>query len=157
MRSLTAFVLVGTVLFATTAMAQSAADTNMEILKQKIKADKKLLVASNMELSDGEAKQFWPLYDGYQKELGQINQRLEKTIMEYAEAYKKGSVPNDTAKKLLNEVLAIEEAEVKLKRSYAEKLGKVLPTTKVARYVQIENKIRALVKAELAQQIPLVY
>ncbi len=157
MRSLTTFVLVGTVLFATTAIAQSAADTNMEILKQKIKADKKLLVASNMELTEAEAKQFWPLYDGYQKELGQINQRLEKTITEYAEVYKKGSVPNDTAKKLLNEVMAVEEAELNLKHSYAEKLGKVLPTTKVARYIQIENKIRAMVKAELAQRIPLVY
>ena len=57
----------------------------------------------------------------------------------------------------MNEVLAVEEAEVKLKLSYAEKLGKVLPATKVARCVQIENKIRALVKAELAQRIPLVY
>lgn len=157
MRSLTTFVLVGTVLFATTAMAQSAADTNLEILKQKIKADKKLLVASNMELSDAEAKQFWPLYDGYQKELGQINQRLEKTIVEYAEAYKKGSVPNDTAKKLLSEAMAVEEAELHLKHSYAEKLGKVLPATKVARYIQIEMKVRAMVRAELAQRIPLVY
>ena len=78
MRNLTTFVLVGTVLFATMAMAQSATDTNMEILKQKIKADKKLLVASNMDLTDGEAKQFWPLYDGYQKELGQITNGLRR-------------------------------------------------------------------------------
>jgi hypothetical protein len=35
-------------------------------------------------------------------------------------------------------------------------LGKALPATKVARYLQIENKIRALVKFELAAQIPLV-
>ena len=77
--------------------------------------------------------------------------------MEYAEAYNKGPVPDDTAKKLMNEVLTIEEQEVKLKRTYAEKLAKVLPRTKVARYIQIENKIRAILKAELAQHIPLVY
>ena len=157
MKALTRLVVVVAVLFAGSAMAQGGSDTNMEILKQKIKADKKLLVAGNMDLSEAEAKQFWPLYDSYQKELEQLNQKLAKTITEYAEAFNKGPVPNDTAKKLMTEVLNVEEQEVKLKRSYAEKVGKVLPATKAARYIQIENKIRAIVKVELAQAIPLVY
>ena len=159
MKFLATFLLVGTVLLATPVIAQEAgsANTNMEILIQKIKADKKLLVASNMDLTDAEGKSFWPLYEAYQKELGQVNQRLAKAIKDYADAYKKGPIPNDTAKNLLNEALAVEEAELKLKRSYAEKIGKVLPATKVARYIQIENKIRAVVRAELAQQIPLIY
>ncbi len=46
---------------------------------------------------------------------------------------------------------------MKLKRANAEKVGKVLPAAKTARYIQIENKIRALIKFELAKQIPLVY
>jgi hypothetical protein len=137
----------------------SAADTNMEILMEKVKADKKLLVASNMELTDAESKQFWPLYDSYQKDLQQINERLRNTIAEYAQAYNqgKGQISNDTAKKLLADTLAIQESEVKLKRTYADKVGKVLSATKTARYIQIENKVRALVNFELARQIPLVY
>jgi hypothetical protein len=140
------------------AQAQDSAEMNMEILKEKVKADKKLLVANNMNLTDAEAKNFWPLYDGYQKELEQINHRLISTIKTYADAYNagKGELSNDTAKKLLTEVLAIEESEVKLRQSNAAKLSKVLPATKVARYLQIESKIRALVKFELAAQIPLV-
>jgi hypothetical protein len=140
------------------AQAQEAAQMNMEILKEKIKADKKLVVAANMNLTDAEAKNFWPLYDGYQKELEQINQRLLTMIKNYADAFNagKGELTNDQAKKLLGEALAAEESEVKLRHSYAAKLGKVLPATKVARYLQIENKIRAIVKFELAAQIPLV-
>jgi hypothetical protein len=156
MKAMIGFVAV-VVLMAGSAMAQGANDTNMEILKQKVKADKKLLVASNMDLNEAEGKQFWPLYDSYQKELEQLNQKLGKAITEYAEAFNKGPVPNDTAKKVLGEVLNVEEQEVKLKRSYAEKVGKVLPATKAARYIQIENKIRSIVKVELAQAIPLVY
>ena len=45
---------------------------------------------------------------------------------------------------------------LKRRQSYAAKLGKVLPATKVVRYLQIENKIRSIVKFELAAQIPLV-
>jgi hypothetical protein len=136
--------------------SRSVSDTDMKILKEKLKADKKLIVAENMGLSDSEAKQFWPLFDSYQKELEQVNQRLGKTITEYADAYNNGRFSNETAKHLMGEVLDIEEDEVNLKRSYSEKLGEVLPANKVARYYQIENKIRALVKGALAAEIPLV-
>ena len=147
-------VLMGSVLPAT---AQESSDTNMEILKQKLKADKKLIVAGNMDLSEADAKKFWPVYDAYQKDLEQVNQKLGQTIKEYAEAFNKGPVQDNTAKKLLGDVLSLEEQETKLKRTYADKLEKVLPYSKVARYIQIEQKIRALIKMELAQQIPLVY
>ena len=162
--------VLGAILLAAPVLAQDVApsagadagggsNTNMEILMQKVKADKKLLVAGNMDLNDAEGKKFWPLYDAYQKELDQINQRLGRTIKSYADAFNagQGAVSNETAKKLLNEALSVEEAEVKLKRSYADKIGKVLSATKTARYIQIENKIRAVIKMELAQQIPLVY
>ena len=109
-----------------------------------------------MGITEAEGKAFWPIYDAYQKDLEQINERLAKTIVAYAEAYNKGPVPNETAKKLLNETLAIEDAEIALKRSYASKLEAALPAAKVARYIQIENKIRALVRYELAEKIPLV-
>lgn len=137
--------------------AQSSATTNAEILLGKLKADKKLLVASNMNLTDSEAAKFWPLYDEYQKELDQINQRLGRTITDYAEAFKKGPIPNSTASNLLDEVLAVEDAEVALKQSYAQRLSGVLPDAKVARYLHIETKIRSILKFELAREIPLVY
>lgn len=142
---------------ASPALAQeTSADHTMEILRQKVKADKKLLVAANLDLTDAEAKGFWPVYDAYQKDLQQINQRLTKAIASYADAYNKGPVSNETAKTLLAESLAIEEAEVKLKQSYVPKLEAVLPSAKVARYIQIENKIRAMIRYDLADGIPLV-
>ena len=142
---------------AVPAFGEPVSDTNMEILKEKLKADKKLLIASNMDLTDAEAKQFWPVYDSYQKDLESINKQLGQIIQSYADAVNNGTLPNDTAKKLLNDALSVEEQEVKLKRTYAEKLGKVLPATKVARYIQMETKIRSLIRFEMAQQIPLAY
>src|SRR5262245_16780579 len=141
-------------LIALPAGAQTASD--MQILAEKIRADKKLVIASNMQLTEEEAKGFWPVYDAYQADLQKINQRLLGAIKRYADAYNKGSVTDETAKKLLNEAIAIEDAEVKLKRSYVPKLEKVIPGVKVARYLQIENKVRAVVRYELASQIPLV-
>ncbi|HEY7658102.1 MAG TPA: hypothetical protein VH881_14640 [Burkholderiales bacterium] len=152
--------LVQAILFALAALialpsaAQTASD--MRILAEKVKADKKLVVAANMQLTEEEAKGFWPVYEAYQKDLQKINQRLIGTVKRYADAYNKGPVSDEAAKKLINQAISVEEAEVRLKRSYVPKLEKVLPGVKVARYIQIENKIRALVRYDLAAQIPLV-
>ena len=139
------------------ALAQTKAATdNMQILREKLKADKKLVVAANMDLTDAEAKKFWPVYDEYQAELKKINERMGALIVSYAKEYNANSLTDENAKKMTNESIGIEESEVKLKRSFVPKLGKALPGKKVARYFQIESKIRAVVKYELADNVPLV-
>jgi hypothetical protein len=141
---------------AAPAMAQNTGTTSMDILRQKLKADKKLVVAQYLAVTDAEGKAFWPVYDAYQQDLGQINQRLKAVILAYADAYNKGPVPDAAAKKLLDEAVAIDEAEAKLKSAVVPKVLAVLPATKAARYIQIENKIRAALRYELADGIPLV-
>ena len=136
--------------------AQDKPADNMQILRDKIKGDKKLVVATNMELTESEAKGFWPIYEQYQKELQKVNQRIGKVLDSYAEDNRRKSLTDEKAKKLIDEAVAIEQAEANLKSAYAPKLSKVLPVKKVARYLQIENKIRAVVKYDLAQGVPLV-
>ena len=135
-------------LIAALVMTPVFAQHNMQILSEKIKADKKLVVANNMGLTESEAKGFWPVYETYQKGLQKVNERMGNLILNYADAYNKGRCRTPP--------LTVEESEVKLKRTYAPKLEKVLRKRKVARYIQVENKIRAIVKYEIAAQVPLV-
>jgi hypothetical protein len=143
-------------LFSLPALGQDKPADNMQILREKIKADKKLLVASNMELTESEAKSFWPIYEDYQKDLQKINESLAKLLESYAADYKNKAMTDEKAKKLTDEYLSIEQAEANLKSSYAAKLSKVLPARKIARYLQLENKIRAVIKYDLAATVPLV-
>ena len=129
---------------------------NMEILRDKVKADKKVLVALNMGLTESEANGFWPIYNQYQKELGQINRRTRSLLESYAGDYNNRSLTNAKAQKLIDEFVSIEKAEANLKASFAPKLKKVLPAIKVARYLQIENKIRAIINFDIAAQVPLI-
>ena len=131
-------------------------DMNMQILGDKLKADKKAIVAANMQLTDAEAKAFWPIYDAYQNDLKTINARARSAILTYSEAYKAGPISDATAKKLLDDSIAIDEAETRLRKDYAAKLMRVLPAAKAVRYLQIENKIRAVIRYELADGIPLI-
>ncbi len=142
--------------FVLPAWAQNRPSANMEILREKIKADKKLLMAVNIELTNSEAKGFWPVYDEYQNDLREINQRILNLLRSYEADYRNKSLTNERAKRLIDEFVSIEQAEAKLKGSYVPKLNMVLPAKKVARYLQIENKIRAIVKYDLAGGVPLV-
>ena len=134
--------------------AQDKSSADMQILSEKLKADKKLLVAQNMHLTEAEAGKFWPVYQQYQDELFILRMRSLKLIKTYAEKYE--SMTNEVAKKLLDEYLAIEGLRQKVREAYLPKFRKVLPEIKVARYYQIENKISAVVNSELATQIPLL-
>ena len=142
--------------FSLAQAAQSAPADNMDILRDKIKADKKLLIAENLGLTDAESKAFWPIYEEYQKELAGLNQRLGKMIQSYATEYNAKTMTDDKAKALMTEALSIEEAETALKKKYMDRLNGVIPATKAARYLQMENKIRAVIRFDMAASIPLV-
>lgn len=154
MKSLAVILIALCAAVATPLLAQDKPADNNQLVLEKVKADKKLLVAENMQLTDSEAKAFWPVYESYQRDLGKINDRLVKLIDGYAASYQ--TMTDAAANKLVDEAVAIEADRTKLAQSYLPKFRKVLPPTKVARYYQIENKIRAVVNYELAAGIPLV-
>jgi hypothetical protein len=136
------------------ALAQDKPADNMQIVRDKIKADKKLFVAEAMKLTESEAKGFWPVYDSYQKDLAKIHDRALAMIKEYAKNYQ--SMTNEKAKQLTDEFIAIQAEHQKLRVSYLPQFRKVLPEIKVARYYQVENKVSAVVDYELATNIPFV-
>ncbi|MGH7165853.1 MAG: hypothetical protein ACREIS_10070 [Nitrospiraceae bacterium] len=142
------------VLSALPTWAEDQPASNMDIVREKLRADKKLLVAENLGLTEPQAKAFWPIYDSYQKDLSKLGDRMIALIQGYAKDYE--TMTNESSKKLLDEYLDIEGDRQALRKSYLPKFRKILPETKVARYYQLEQKIHALVSFEMATQIPLV-
>ena len=132
--------------------AEKPAD-DMEVLREKARADKKVVVASVLELTESEAKAFWPVYNAYQSDMVTHYDRLMKLLDEYGKAY--GSMSNETAAKLLGDYLSLESSYVAMLKAHLPRFQKVLPATKVARLYQVENKLRALLNYELAREIPL--
>ena len=136
------------------ASAQDKPADNMEMLREKARVDKKVVVASVLDLTEGEAKAFWPVYNAYQSDMVTHYDRLFKLIDTYGKAY--DTISDETATKLLRQYLALERDHVALLSAYLPRFQKVLPPRKVARLYQVENKLRALVNYDLARNIPLV-
>ena len=131
-----------------------AAQANLDVLVDAIRSNRKALVAVNLKLTDDEAAKFWPVYDRYQKEINALGDRLVGVIQDYAANF--GTLSNDKAMKLVDDYLTIEADRIKVKRAYVDEFAKALPGRKVARFYQIENKMDAVIRYDLAATIPVV-
>ena len=128
--------------------------TDLEALRAAVKADKRGLVESALALSAADAKKFWPLYDAYQLKLDTLNRRRARLVEDVVALNR--PLSDALAKNLLKEQIAIEDEEVKTVRAYQNRLVKALPPAKVARYLQLESKIRTVQDYDLAGVLPLV-
>jgi hypothetical protein len=133
--------------------------TDMQALRTAVRTDKKAFVASTLQLTPAEAKKFWPVYDEYQRNLDMTNRRRVVAIQQLAV----GDAPESEiyAKRLVNELIVVDEAEVKARRALQNRLmravpSRILPPKKVARYLQLESKIRAVQAYDVAATVPLI-
>ncbi len=131
------------------AMADEALD-----LKKKILFDqKRLVVMENMDFTEAEAKAFWPVYEKYQEELFQVNQRGAKLVLAYAAVYQ--TLTDEQATKIVDEYYDLQDERLATIKKMAADVGKVLPGKKAFRYMQVESKLTAIARYELAKEIPL--
>ena len=128
-------------------------DDSRELAREAIHANKKLVVAANMNLNANEKEGFWAVYEDYQKEIAKLYERTADLIEEFAINFE--TLSDKKASELMDSYLKIEADSLKLKKSYLGKFKKVLPAQKVLRYYQIENKIAAVIDYELVDKIPL--
>jgi uncharacterized membrane-anchored protein YhcB (DUF1043 family) len=140
--------------FVGSTAAQDTPADNMDIVREKVRTDKKLFIVTNMQLTQSEAKDFMPVYGDYQAKLEKLVERKGKLIEKFAANYE--TLSDDMAKSLLDTDMAIDLDYQKLRQSYLPKFRGVLSDKKVARFYQLESKIHAVVEFEIARRIPLV-
>jgi hypothetical protein len=162
MKKKLAFALFGIAMIAmqsTWAEDKLADVTDMQALRNAVRTDRKAFVASTLQLTNAEAKKFWPLYDAYQRDVDLANQRRNVVVTTLIGMDKP---PSDLyARNLATELMAADEAEVKSRRSLQNRLmrgvpTRILPPKKAARYLQLESKIRAVQAYDIAANIPLI-
>jgi Spy/CpxP family protein refolding chaperone len=140
------------VFLAPAAGAQTAKDA-LEVSRQAVESQRRVLVAGALPLTDAEADAFWPLYDAYEKERRPLDERANRLIADFLASA--ASLTDAQAKAMVEKALEIDEGRLKVRRTYLGRMAKALPPRKVARFYQIDNKLDAVVRADVARQIPL--
>ncbi len=135
------------------ARAQGLHD-EIALTRQEIQTDRQAIVAANLQLSETEATAFWPLYRAYRQDIDVLGDRMVKLMEDYAANYK--TLTDDKASSLLDESLSIQADEIKIMSKHAKKMRASLSGKTVARFFQIENQLNHILRAQLADEIPLV-
>ena len=126
----------------------------VDAARQAVRADKRGVVEKNLQLTEAEAKKFWPVYAAFQKDIDRVQKRKNRVVLDYVNT--ESSMTDANAKKLAREMLAAQAEEQRMVEAHAKKLSGLLPARKAVRYLQIENKIRVLNEYDTAAQVPLV-
>jgi hypothetical protein len=131
-----------------------AAESSMDVLLDAVRSNRKAIAAVNLGLTDAEAARFWPVYDRYQKEIRVVGDRWIAVIEDYIASFP--GLTDEEAAKLVEDYLTVEADRLQVRRSYVPEFSAVLPGRKLARFYQIENKMDAVIRYDLAARIPVV-
>jgi len=153
MKTKTTLFAIGLFLIISPVFAQTF-DDYLEVARDVLNAEKKAVVAEAMTLSDSESGPFWEMYNEYNAELYKVHTKRVNIIKDFAANYE--SMTDEKADELWTSSMAYQAELLKVNKAYYKKFKKILPAGKAALYFQLENKIAALINAELALEIPLV-
>lgn len=151
---LLACLLSSAAISAADTVAVEAPQPEAAALLEAIRANRKAMVAVNLALSPEESARFWPLYERYHTELNAIGDRAAALIADYIASFRELS--NEKALKLAGDYLEADAERAQVRSNYVAEFAKILPGRTVARFYQIENKMDAVLRYDLAATIPVV-
>jgi hypothetical protein len=131
-----------------------AIDTQIKLLREDVRSERKQLVAANLSLTDTEATKFWPIYDQYAAEVWKIGDARVALIKEYAQSY--DTITDAQANDFMDRSAAIDQQFAALLTKYVPIFEKVISSKKTARLYQIDRRLDLLVNVQLFANIPMI-
>ncbi|MCI0738959.1 MAG: hypothetical protein L0Y72_07935 [Gemmataceae bacterium] len=126
----------------------------VELVRSDVKTQKGIILSQNIDFTEDEALEFWPLYREYDLELNTLYDQRFALIKRYAATY--DTLTEEQARRLADDALSLEEKRTALKRKYFKKFAKVITAKKAARFFQIENQINTAIDLRIAASLPLI-
>lgn len=153
MRKFNLAMVAGLLAFAMGGSLFAQQRSQVEVTRAEIQADRQAIVASNLKLTDAQAKAFWPVYREYRNEVQRVNDQLVNLVEEYGKQYE--TLNDQQAADIMKRYVNYQKELAAVKAKYAPRFASVLPQTTVLRFYQIENKLDTIVMMSVAAQIPL--
>ena len=134
--------------------SQVESDEDIKLFRKDVRSLKKQIIAANMDLTDTEAQQFWPIYDRYTSELAAITDTKYALLQEYAQNYT--TMTSDQAESYIKGRAAVEDSIMKLRLRYFPVFRQVLPGKATALFFQLDWRLGLIMELQLTSQTPLI-
>jgi hypothetical protein len=152
--ALSALVLPAMFAQTSTVSATPITDTDIQLLRSDVQADKNKIIADTMSFTEPESNAFWPVYRDYSRDQQAIGDERVQLIKDYAQQYDK--LDDAKAKELSERLMNIDAKTVNLRRDYWPKFEKALGGRRAAKFYQVDNRLSMMINLQLAAAIPLV-
>lgn len=126
----------------------------IELARMDIRQGRADLIGQHMQLSAGQAAEFWPIYEQYEQAFTALGDEEVQVIRDYARSYE--AMTDATASDLAKRALDIDRREHELLVEYHGKIESALGGAVGARFMQVERRIQMLLDLQLAADIPLL-
>lgn len=137
---------------ATLAAAQDSSAT--EVALAAMSMERKAIVADRMQLTEEEAREFWPIYNEYLHEHEELTKRLGEIVRRLAREFE--TLDDETANDLLKSYHEFREDRLAQRWKATKKLRGKLGAKRAGRFYQIENKLDTIADMDLVKNVPLV-
>lgn len=137
-----------------TVQAKPITDTDIQLLRSNVQADKNQIIAHTMEFTDAESASFWTVYRDYAREQQAIGDERVQMIKDYAKNF--DALDDVKAKDMAQRSLNIDAKFLNLRQEYWPKFEKALGAKRAAKFYQVDNRLTLLINMQLASEIPLV-
>ena len=127
---------------------------SIQLTRTLIHEKRQEIVSNVIDLTEEEARAFWPLYRDWRAKMAGLGNRIVGLVEQMEENW--NEVDEAQAKSILDEWLRIQTEELRLKKQYLKRFRQILPDKKVTRFYQLENKMDVAVNYNLATSVPLV-
>jgi hypothetical protein len=131
-----------------------AIDQDIELLRRDMQAEKKKIIAMNVQLTEDEATKFWVVYDRYAGEMKTHYDEFYTVIKDYAANQK--TLTDAQALNMIKRWSAIQVALTQTRQKYIPLVEKVIPGRKAALFFQVDRRLYALIDLQIASEIPLI-
>lgn len=112
------------------------------------------LVAKALGVDPARGEKFWPIYDKYQKELDHFRSARLELLSTMGENF--DNMSEEDAGLITEQRLKIERGRLELMERTMKELASILTKRELARFLQIELKIKAFIDSGVEEEIPIL-
>jgi len=152
--TLFAFLSVSAPAQTATDSTKALTDSDIQLLRSDVQADKNEIITHTMQFSDAESTAFWPLYRKYASAQQVIGDERVQLIKDYALNY--DHMNATTASNMAQRMFGIEDKTLTLRKSYWPKFAKALGAKRAAKFYQVDNRLSLMINVQLTDNIPLI-
>lgn len=138
---------------AEAASQTQALEQYLKVIRGDLVAKRDSALKALLQLTENEAKMFWPLKEAYDADLKKLGEDRLELIREYGKVYDK--LTPEKAQELAERSFALDEKRNALRRMYFKRISVGISPVIAVQFIQLQRQFETMGDLKVATNLPL--